>query len=164
MTLKIINRVKTKTMKKLLTIFTIAALAFAIVACNRNPASVEKVAVSYTDTVGFAQFQAWKAQNELMNPTEEVVATTPARTVTRTRTSSNSGSISSRSTNQAQTVKKKGWSKAAKGAVIGAGTGAVLGAVINKRDRVKGAVIGGVLGGGVGFGVGSHMDKKDGRY
>jgi hypothetical protein len=67
--------------------------------------------------------------------------------------------------NSAKTaIKKKGWSKAAKGTAIGAGAGAVLGAVINKKNRAVGAVIGGVIGGGGGYVIGRGMDKKDGRY
>lgn len=151
-------------MKKLFFIITILALVFA--ACNRAPAKVDQATVNYSDTVGLAQFQAWKAQNERFNPNMDynaynTPATAPVRTVYRTRSN---GSYGSTSTNTARTTAKKGWSKAAKGAVIGAGTGAVLGAVINKRNRVTGAVIGGVLGGGIGYGIGRGMDKKDGRY
>ena len=62
-----------------------------------------------------------------------------------------------------ETVKKEGWSKAAKGATIGAAGGAVIGAVINKRNPAVGAVIGGVLGAGAGYGIGKEKDKKDGR-
>jgi hypothetical protein len=62
-------------------------------------------------------------------------------------------------------VRKKGWSRAAKGAVIGAGSGAVLGAVLsNDHHRVKGAVIGGAVGAAGGYLYGRHRDKKYGRY
>lgn len=60
-------------------------------------------------------------------------------------------------------VKKKGWSKAAKGAAIGAGVGAVGGAIISKKKGL-GAVIGGVVGGAGGYIIGRSKDKKDGRY
>jgi hypothetical protein len=96
--------------------------------------------------------------------------------------SSNSNSTSSEKTNEgtsantgngsmgegsgsetAQTEKKEGWSKAAKGAVIGGVAGAAGGAILNKKNRVAGAVIGGVIGAAGGYGVGRTMDKKDGR-
>jgi hypothetical protein len=83
---------------------------------------------------------------------------------TSTNSGYTNGSMNSSSTHTAEVVKKKGWSKAAKGAVIGGAGGAVLGAVINKKNRVLGGVIGGVLGGGVGYGIGRSQDKKDGRY
>ena len=60
-------------------------------------------------------------------------------------------------------VKKRGWSKAAKGAAIGAGAGAIGGAIISKNKGL-GAVIGGVVGGAGGYIIGRSKDKKDGRY
>ena len=63
----------------------------------------------------------------------------------------------------AQTEKKEGWSKAAKGAVIGGVAGAAGGAVVNKKNRVVGAVVGAVIGAGGGYAIGRGMDKKDGR-
>ena len=66
---------------------------------------------------------------------------------------------------QSTTVKKKGWSSAAKGTAIGAGSGAVLGAVIaGDHNRVKGAVVGGVVGAAGGYLYGRHRDKKHKRY
>jgi len=62
-------------------------------------------------------------------------------------------------------VRKRGWSRAAKGAAIGAGSGAVLGAVLSKdHHRVAGAVIGGAVGAAGGYLYGRHRDKKYGRY
>lgn len=61
----------------------------------------------------------------------------------------------------AETQKKTGISKAAKGAVIGAGAGAVAGAILGKS--AKGAIIGAVLGAGGGYVLGRKQDKKDGR-
>ena len=133
-----------------------------MVACNRKPATADASKIQYSDTVGLADFQAWKAENERINSeqqnTNSVVTTAPAKTRTRTvyRTAS--------SGNTTTYPAKKGISKAAKGAVIGGAGGAVLGAVINKRNRVAGGVIGGVIGAGVGYGIGRGMDKKDGRY
>ncbi|MEO7924602.1 MAG: hypothetical protein ABIR30_13055 [Chitinophagaceae bacterium] len=150
-------------MKKILSIIAItAAVAVVMAACKGNPATTQSI--SYEDTVGFAQFQAWKVMNERVDP---VVAygTAVAPVAKKVRaTSGKSGSMSSSSSHTAETAKKKGWSKAAKYAAIGGGTGAVLGAVINKRNRVAGGVIGAVLGGGLGYGIGRSQDKKDGRY
>jgi hypothetical protein len=149
----------------------IALLAILITACSSKPGTVDAVkGLSYSDTVGLAEFQDWKAQHERLNAIDAYkktndVAPASSRTTAKKRTTgSGSGSMSSGTENQAKTTQKKGWSKAAKGAAIGAGSGAVLGAVINKRNRGLGAVIGGVVGGGVGYGIGRSQDKKDGRY
>jgi hypothetical protein len=155
-------------MKKILLIITVVAVAFAAVMGTMTLTANKSKSVPNADTVGLAQFQAWKAaQYDKMileaNQAEKQIAAKPA--VRRTSTRSSSGSMNSVSSHPAKTTtEKKGWSKAAKGTVIGAGTGAVLGAVINKKNRAAGAVIGGILGGGLGYGIGRHMDKKDGRY
>ncbi len=57
------------------------------------------------------------------------------------------------------TVKKKGWSKKAKGAAIGGVGGAVLGGVIGGR---KGAVIGAAAGAGGGYLYGRRRTRKKG--
>ncbi len=147
---------KVLSLKKVLSFVAFTAIvAIVISACNTNPLNTKPV--SYEDTVGFAQFQAWKFQNERLD-----AATMYAKnTVAPKRKTSSSGSMSSGTTNNAKT--KKGWSKAAKYAAIGGGGGAILGAVINKRNRVAGGIIGGVLGGGIGYGIGRSQDKKDGR-
>jgi hypothetical protein len=175
-------------MKKiLLAVSTIAIMA----SCSQNNPRTEAEALTLrpADTAGLAQFQAWKAQNELATsqqlqanqlaeqeqPVREVVRervvyvneprTTRRSTSSARRSSgSSSGSSSAGSTAGTTTQQKKGWSKAAKGAVIGGAGGAVAGAVINKRNRAVGAVIGGVLGGAAGYGIGRSKDKKDGRY
>jgi len=168
-------------MKKILSIITVAAV---MTACNSNSktteADVEAKIAAYkdsmrmvADTAGLAQYQAWKAQNELADDNQynatQFAAAVPARTYAPARKASTSRSVNnadgSRNSEASNTAKgKKGWSKAAKGTAIGAGTGAVIGAVVNKRNRVAGGVIGGVVGGGVGYGIGRSMDKKDGRY
>jgi hypothetical protein len=166
-------------MKKILTVLTLATV---MVACNsKKETAAEQARQLQTfkdslrlaaDTAGLAQYQAWKAENELNetldNNDDGQYAAAPVTTrrssgssTSRTR-SSGSGNVSSQSSNTA--MRKKGWSKAAKGAAIGGGSGAVIGAVVNKRNRAAGAVIGGVLGAGVGYGVGRGQDKKDGRY
>ena len=167
-------------MKKIFSIITVAAV---MTACNSNSktteADVEAKIAAYkdsmrmvADTAGLAQYQAWKAQNELADASQynaaQLATVAPranasVRRVSGTRSVNNAGG--SRNSEGSNTAKgKKGWSKAAKGAAIGAGSGAVIGAVVNKRNRVAGGVIGGVVGGGVGYGIGRSMDKKDGRY
>jgi phage tail tape-measure protein len=151
--------------------------------------AVQPAPVYTPDTAGLADFQQWKAANELAEVTEykkAVAAANASAPVKRTKrtyaapvakqtspapTSENSGTgtadqgtMSSESDNTAKAAEKKGWSKAAKGTAIGAGAGAAAGAVINKKNRVVGGVIGGVVGGAVGYGIGRKMDKNDGRY
>ena len=151
------------------TLGIVGLAAILLVACNGKSGTAGEAMknVSYADTVGFAEFQNWKAQNERVNAMEAynqsnyatpAVSRTPAR---RSYSGTRSGSMVSSTENQAK--QKKGWSKAAKGVAIGAGSGAVLGAVINKKNRALGAVIGGVIGGGVGYGIGRSQDRKDGR-
>ncbi|PZR23882.1 MAG: hypothetical protein DI535_23045 [Citrobacter freundii] len=155
-------------MKKTFTLLSLLAAAIILLsACSRTAGSNETAKqVSYEDTVGFSQFQQWKAQNERVDPvnnyqpaaaTPQVVyVNTPPKVVTKKVYTSAPQPV-------AATTKKKGWSKAAKGTAIGAGSGAVLGAVLNKKNRVVGGVIGGVLGGIGGYAIGRSMDKKDGR-
>ena len=174
-------------MKRLLSIFTVVAVMAASCKSNTktdadNAGTNNTKPEVYTDTTGLAQFQAWKAQHELADPKEynqSTATTQPATktvvkyvpistsksrsTASRSRsTNSGSGTMNSESGHTA--MRKKGWSKAAKGAAIGGVAGGVAGAVINKRNRVAGGVIGGVVGAGVGYGIGRHKDKKDGRY
>ena len=149
-------------MKKVLpVIIIIASIAVLMAACTRNSVTTRAVSVLYEDTVGFAQFQSWKAMNERLDPNDAFVTKAIAK---KSGPSNKSGSMSSSSTNNAKIAKKKGWSKAAKYSAIGGGTGILLGAIINKRNRVAGGIIGGVLGGGLGYGIGRSKDKKDGRY
>jgi hypothetical protein len=163
-------------------------------ACNQLPEQsastpvTQQLEVSAPDTTGLAQFEAWKAQNELgiQAPVAQVqqsvaavrtpapkakapvakapVATQPqAPTPSSGEVASNNGTGTSESAGEAKAAQKKKISKAAKGAVIGGVVGAAGGAVINKQNRVLGAVIGGVVGAAGGYGVGRGMDKKDGR-
>jgi thiamine pyrophosphate-dependent acetolactate synthase large subunit-like protein len=166
-------------MKLMLPFLSVVVLATA---CSnpKTDADVVKTtpATITADTTGLAQFQAWKAQNELAALNEyKAQAVTAAPVQKRTRTTApvrravstqpvatQSGTMTSETANTAKAAEKRGWSKAAKGAAIGAGTGAVIGAVVNKKNRVAGGVIGGVAGGAVGYGIGRHIDKRDGRY
>ncbi len=171
-------------MKRLL---SVVSIAFLMVACNSKndsaaaAAQLEKFKDSLrmaADTAGLAQYREWKTINEI-NEDEDIAQndqyavapvaaqrrSAPARTSSASRNrsaSSGTGSRTSQSSNTA--MRKKGWSKAAKGAAIGGGAGAVVGAVVNKKNRAVGGVIGGVIGAGVGYGVGRAKDKKDGRY
>lgn len=163
-------------MKKLL--FALSTVAVMASCSDNNPrTAAETQTITPTDTAGLAQFQAWKAQNELAVANQLAAEQKQTEVVrervvyvdrpTRKTTSSSSNGTNSNGTNTTTSdvpAEKKGWSKAAKGAVIGGAGGAVLGGVINKRNRAAGAVIGGVLGGAVGYGIGRSKDKKDGRY
>jgi hypothetical protein len=176
-------------MKKL---FSVIGVAAVMASCNTTPdvasattTQAPQQTVTPLDTAGLAQFQAWKAQNELMQmqqyqqmqnaamygyqqpqaePAPRAYSSAPARRSTASRSRSSSGGSGTASSNGTYAAKKRGWSKAAKGAAIGGAGGAVLGAVVNKRNRVAGGVIGGIIGAGVGYGVGRSQDKKDGRY
>jgi hypothetical protein len=159
-------------MKRILS--TVAVVAVLAVSCNPAPEArvqSQQTIMPNTDTIGLAQFQQWKAQNELMAmaqfqaaaqaaqaPQQRTVVYVPQRTA-----SAGSGRAVSSSSNTAKAAQKKGWSKAAKGAVIGGVAGAAGGAIINKKNRAVGAVIGGVIGAAGGYGIGRGMDKRDGR-
>ena len=159
--------------KRIHSIFSVTAILIAMIAvmtsCSNKQADIGDKSV-VADTVGLAQFQAWKAQqNQLALATistpvrSSTKTSTASRTVKSTAGATKTGSLSTTTQSPAK-AKPTGWSKAAKGAVIGAAGGAVAGAVINKRNRAVGAAIGGVAGGVIGYGVGRHLDKKDGRY
>ena len=150
-------------MKRILSLITVAAVMAT--SCNTSPKTDDATkVVSAPDTVGYGQFQQWKAQNELVTSTNNQTAQ-PTKTIVKyvPAKSTSSGSMNSSSSNTAKAAEKKGWSKAAKGAVIGGVGGAAAGAVINKKNRAVGAVVGGVLGAGAGYGIGRSKDKKDGR-
>jgi len=163
-------------MKKLLPILTILALfTITLVACKgKSETASDSKMIPYEDTVGLAQFQSWKMQNERLDPNQyyqqPAVKNTPApvRTVYKTvykkspSTNYSSGSMNSGSEHYAK-AQKKGWSKAAKGGVIGGAGGAIAGAVINKKNRAAGGIIGGIVGAGIGYLVGHSQDVKDGR-
>lgn len=169
-------------MKQIL--FALSTVVVMASCSQNNPrTAAETQTLTPADTAGLAQFQAWKAQNELAvanqlaaqqqlqeQPVREVVrervvyVNEPRRSTSTARRSSGTRSSGSSGAGTTTTQKKEGWSKAAKGAAIGGAGGAVVGAVINKRNRAAGAVIGGVLGGAVGYGIGRSKDKKDGRY
>jgi len=165
-------------MKKLLPILSILFVSIIfITACNSKPAADANTGkvLTYVDTLGLADFQKWKTQNELKDPAvyykqgTEVASSQPVRKTTRNVSSvqktsgTEGGSLNSVSQYPAKTTAKKGWSRKAKGAAIGGGGGAILGAVINKNNRLVGGAIGGALGAGIGYVIGNELDKKHGR-
>jgi hypothetical protein len=154
-------------MKRTLPILSIAAVMAGLLlmtSCESKKAP-DSLVLSSVDTAGLAQFQSWKAMNEEKNANMSYVQgykdALATKTVTKTRVVYKPSAATHPA---AQPVKKKGWSKAAKGTAIGTTAGAIAGALINKKNRVAGGIIGGILGGGAGFGIGRGMDKKDGRY
>ena len=166
---------KLNAMKRMM--IPVFAIAVSMTACNTSPdtTTTQKAIQPSVDTAGLAEFQSWKAQNELvstqqntaMQPTREVVKYYPVSSARKSSSgvsrSSSGSSSSGTSGTGSTTAKKKGWSSAAKGAVIGGVAGAAGGTVINKKNRAAGAVIGGVVGAAGGYGIGRTIDKKNGR-
>jgi hypothetical protein len=150
----------------------ILGIAVLVISCNTEPKADNNRSDSTklaTDTTGLADYQAWKAQNELadQNTKEQQENKSFSKTVKKsTSVKSENASASTTSTGDSSsgTAQKKGWSKTAKGAVVGGVVGATTGAVVNKKNRAAGAVIGGVIGAGTGAVIGNEMDKKDGRH
>lgn len=149
----------------------ILGITVMALSCNTQPKADKNSSNSTklaTDTTGLADYQAWKAQNELTGQNTEAQEENKSSTTVKKSTSvkSENTSTSTTSTNNSSsgTTQKKGWSKTAKGAVIGGVVGATTGAVVNKKNRAAGAVIGGVIGAGTGAVIGNEMDKKDGRH
>lgn len=156
--------------KYMKTQFLILSAVIIITSCNTQPKADGNRSSDSTnlsaDTTGMAEFNAWKAQNEIgtQNPEEQKGDKSSSGTTNKTTTVSKSSSSNNNATTASGTTHKKGWSKTAKGAVIGGVVGAGTGAVINKKNRAAGAVIGGVIGAGTGAVIGNKMDKKDGRH
>src|SRR5574338_1524039 len=123
---------KLRTMKKL--IIPVLAIAVVMTACNTTPdtATTQKAIQPTVDTTGLAQFQAWKAQNELMSTQQNTAMQPQTREVVKYYpvSSARRSSGVSRSSGSSGTVyRRKGWSSAAKGAVIGGVAGAAGGAI-----------------------------------
>jgi hypothetical protein len=166
----IIRSLKSKVMKQIFTLLTILGICGIVLATtvtlkNKNTADTKPVV--NTDTIGLAQFQTWKMQQQLALAQQEIAPKPATKVVYVSKPvarKSQTGYMKTTTQNAAKAPEKKGWSKAAKATAIGAGAGAVIGGVVNKKNRAVGAAIGGVLGGGIGYGIGRSMDKKDGRY
>ncbi|MDT4845882.1 hypothetical protein FQZ97_798840 [compost metagenome] len=104
----------------------------------------------------FKKAEIARKDKELEEKHQAEIAAQQSRTYT-------SGGVSNGSySGAAATVKKKGWSDAAKGAAIGAGVGALGGILIDKKDG-RGAIIGGLAGAGAGYAIGRSKDVKSGR-
>lgn len=159
---------KLRTMKRMF--IPVFAIAVTMTACNTTPdtAATQKAVQPAIDTTGLAEFQAWKAQNELVSTQQNTAMQPQTREVVKyypVSSARRSSGVSRSSSGSSGTVsRKKGWSSAAKGAVIGGVAGAAGGAIINKRNRAVGGVVGGILGAGVGYGIGRGIDKRNGRY
>lgn len=159
---------KLNVMKRILPVF---AIAVAMTACNTTPNTdtSQKAIQPAADTTGLAQFQAWKAQNELVNTSTNTAQQPQTKTIVKYYPVSSARRSSSTvyrgtSTSSGTAYRKRGWSSAAKGAVIGGVAGAAGGAIINKKNRALGGVVGGILGAGAGYGIGRSIDKRNGRY
>jgi Glycine zipper len=135
-------------------ILGIVAIAGTLVACKGNKTNTtgNTLVLSAADSAKMKEFEQWKDRKEQSE--KKTVVYRNVSTASTDNTTATAPAV----------VKKKGWSKAAKGAVIGGVTGAAAGAIINKKNRAAGAVIGGAVGAGVGYGIGRSKDKKDGRY
>ena len=65
-------------MKRVFTFLSVVAIAaIFMTACNTNPKTATEKTLSYEDTVGLSQFQAWKAQNERIDPVYAAAAPAP---------------------------------------------------------------------------------------
>ena len=161
-----------KTLHILGFVLLVAGLMITFTSCDSKKSQDKETMVlsSTVDTAGLAEFQDWKRMNETKQASEyymqgykDAVATAAKPAATKTKIIYKRAATPAPAP-AAQTVKKKGWSKAAKGTAIGTATGALAGALINKNNRVAGGIIGGLLGAGGGYLIGHGMDKKDGRY
>ncbi len=166
--------------------FAVLAIVIFMVACTNTKKEDASVStIPNQDTIGLAEYQRWKMENEIkeqiQNEKDQQAAAVTAAPASRKSTSTartsssrsssgsgtySSGSSSSGSSNsgtvaQPQQQQRKGMSHTAKGAIVGAASGAVIGAVANKKDRLGGGVVGGVIGAATGAGVGAIVDKKE---
>lgn len=177
--------------KRFIAVFAVLiVMVFIVVSCtNTKKDDAKNTGIQVQDTLGLSEYQKWKMQNELSNPSAvppQATASTKSsssssksasKSSTSRRTtykssgntysssSGSSGSQSGTSNNTAATqpaaTQRKGMSHTAKGAIVGAASGAIIGAVANKKDRLGGGVVGGVIGAATGAGIGSVVDKKE---
>ncbi|MGJ7031366.1 YMGG-like glycine zipper-containing protein [Niabella hirudinis] len=175
-------------MKKIIPFAAIAIMILAM-ACRNTKKEDSTGAIPVQDTLGLAEYQKWKMENEVRNRLEQeqqlenagaVAAPAAAARSSASSSRRSSGSSSSRGTTyrsgggdggyssgSSGTVaqapapqKRKGMSHTAKGAIVGAASGAIIGAVANRKNRLGGGVVGGVIGAATGAGVGAIVDKK----
>lgn len=163
----------------------VVAIVLFLAACTGRKKDENASAIPVQDTLGLAEYQKWKMENELRERMEaedrereaQNVVAAPVRKTSSARSSSSrssgtyrsSGSRSGSSSGsqgtasypaQAPVRQRKGISHTAKGAIVGGVSGAVIGAVANKKNRVGGGVVGGVIGAATGAGVGAIVDKR----
>jgi hypothetical protein len=160
-------------MKNLVPLLAISILTTLVFTACQSKSLVDPSngqVLTYTDTLGLAQFQKWKTLNELKDPSayyqqgSEAISGASSQKPARSYVPANkSESLNSEGQYPSKTSVKKGWSRKAKGAVIGGGGGAIIGALINKNNRLVGGALGGAVGAGVGYIVGNELDRKHGR-
>ena len=177
-------------MKKVLPILGITVL---MAACNTTPelnqgtAQAVQTTIAQQDTTGMAEFNAWKAQNELASvnaykqaqqaqstPSEKTrtivkyvpVKTTPSKSVSHTSTSSSTASPGSSVDNGSGSMSNESSETAQaekkKGwskAAKGAVIGGVAGAAGGAIINKKNPVVGAVIGGVIGAGVGYGIGR-----
>ncbi|OJU26240.1 MAG: hypothetical protein BGN92_05005 [Sphingobacteriales bacterium 41-5] len=168
----------------------IAAAVILLSACTQTKKDDTKTGLSVTDTLGLAEFQRFKLENEIRQqmmseqqmgyttapapvqyytPARSTSTRSSARTTSSRRSSGRTYSSGNRgySNNNGgyattrQQPQRKRWSHTAKGAVVGGVSGAVIGAVANKRNRLGGGVVGAVVGAATGAGIGAIVDKRE---
>ncbi|SDD36733.1 YMGG-like glycine zipper-containing protein [Niabella drilacis] len=172
-------------MKKIIP-FAVIAIMILAVACRNTKKEDSTGAIPVQDTLGLAEYQKWKMENEVRNRLQqEQQMENTAAPAAAARSSASSSRSSSRSSSSRGTTyrsgggdgnyesgssgtvaqapapqKRKGMSHTAKGAIVGAASGAIIGAVANRKNRLGGGVVGGVIGAATGAGVGAIVDKK----
>lgn len=177
--------------KKTFPILIAAAVVVMFSACTQTKKDNANLGLSVTDTLGLAEFQRFKLENQIrqqmMSEQQMSYATAPApvqqyyaparssssrsyartsssrRSSGRTYSSGNRGYSSGNGgyATQRQQPQRKRWSHTAKGAVVGGVSGAVIGAVANKKNRLGGGVVGAVIGAASGAGIGAIVDRRE---
>jgi hypothetical protein len=159
-------------MKKLLPILSIVFLAVFMVACNQAPkpnVASQQAPVITADTTGLANFQLWKAQNELANvqqfnqpvsaaPQQEKQVIVYRDAPAKSRSTSSKSASSKSSSSQSQPA--PGNSGVSNDEGVASSTGSNEAKTVAKKGiskAAKGAIIGGV-GGAV---AGAIINKKN---
>ncbi|MCF3107840.1 YMGG-like glycine zipper-containing protein [Niabella sp. CC-SYL272] len=166
--------------------FAVIAMMILVVACRNTKKEDSAGAIPVQDTLGLAEYQKWKMENEVRNRLQQEQQLENAAPAATSRSSAVSSHRSSRSSSSRGTTyrsgggggdynsgssgtvaqapepqRRKGMSHTAKGAIVGAASGAIIGAVANRKNRLGGGVVGGVIGAATGAGVGAIVDKKE---
>ncbi|SFG76626.1 YMGG-like glycine zipper-containing protein [Pedobacter insulae] len=146
-------------------IFIMITMVAVFASCN-NKAKEEALAkqqamVAVRDSLKLDSFKRAEAAEKERLVEERHQAELAAARRSNTNYSS-SGSTTNTNAGTSTSIRKEGWSSAAKGTAIGAGVGALGGILIDKKDG-RGAIIGGLAGAGAGYVIGRERDKKSGR-